>query len=107
MGSVCYLACYSTHEIGLSILAASLTALRPGFRNSTSLSAGLGSLVTFGHGTSNKGPAYRLEDRDVSVVDSQENIVPVWVLTPSLSTVVLGKYRYRVVSVIEGGHYHR
>ncbi|RFN50697.1 putative integral membrane protein [Fusarium flagelliforme] len=86
---------YSILEIGLSILAASLTALRPlltklpGFGDSSSKPADFGSLVTFGNRNDNKGPAYRLEDRDVSVVDSQENIVPPRPLT-SRSSIVAG-----------------
>ncbi|KAJ4011146.1 hypothetical protein NW766_007784 [Fusarium irregulare] len=90
---------YSILEIGLSILAASLTALRPlltrlpGFGDSSSKAADFGSLVTFGNRNDNKGPAYRLEDRDVSVTDSQENIVPPRPLT-SRSSIVPGRDVY-------------
>ncbi|RGP70053.1 integral membrane [Fusarium sporotrichioides] len=78
---------YSILEIGLSILAASLTALRPllmkipGFADGPSQPAGLGSLITFGRGGDSKSPSYRLEDREVLVADSQENIVPTRPLT--------------------------
>ncbi|KAF4435944.1 hypothetical protein F53441_13372 [Fusarium austroafricanum] len=78
---------YSILEIGLSILAASLTALRPLLKKIPCLGdvtrngsgpKDFGSLVTFGNsGQHNKGPAYRLEDRGViSDADSQENIIP-------------------------------
>jgi hypothetical protein len=82
---------YSILEIGLSILAASLTALRPllkkipGFGDSPSQPADFGSLITFGHGCDNNGPAYRLQDRDLSVADSQENIVSARPMTSNSS----------------------
>ncbi|WXC61486.1 hypothetical protein SNK03_007358 [Fusarium graminearum] len=73
---------YSILEIALSILAASLTALRPllmkipGLRGDPSRRVGLGSVITFGHGGDRKIPSYCLDDRDISVIDSQEHIVP-------------------------------
>lgn len=73
---------YSILEIALSILAASLTALRPllmkipGLRGDPSRRVELGSVITFGHGGDIKIPSYCLDDRDISVIDSQEHIVP-------------------------------
>lgn len=73
-------------EIGLSIFAAALTALRPLLRHLpcfTNISSGgksnslrLHSIKTFGQrSTTDKGRAYRLEDPDGPTADSQENIV--------------------------------
>ncbi|KAL6915619.1 hypothetical protein FSST1_007114 [Fusarium sambucinum] len=87
---------YSIIEIALSILAASLTALRPllmkipGFGDGPSQPA-LGSPITFGQGSDSKGPSYRLDDRDISVADSQENIVPTRPLTSDSSVVTAHK----------------
>ncbi|EXK80666.1 hypothetical protein FOQG_14803 [Fusarium oxysporum f. sp. raphani 54005] len=77
---------YSILEIGLSILAASLTALRPllktlkCFRAVSSdnphRSRALDSMNTLGNGSYTRGTAYRLDDRNVSDADSQENIIP-------------------------------
>lgn len=78
---------YSILEIALSILAASMTALRPllmkipGFKDDPSHPAGLGSVITFGHGSVRKIPSCQLDDRDASVVDSQEHIIPTRPLT--------------------------
>lgn len=73
-------------EIGLSILAASLTALRPllktipsfadANRNGPPDPSGFGSLDTFGNIHYDQRPIYRLEDRNVSDAESQENIIP-------------------------------
>ncbi|KAL5605837.1 hypothetical protein FOVSG1_005984 [Fusarium oxysporum f. sp. vasinfectum] len=77
---------YSILEIGLSILAASLTALRPllktlpCFRDVSSdsphRSRAFDSMNTLGNGSYTRGTAYRLDDRNVSDADSQENIIP-------------------------------
>ncbi|RYC96168.1 hypothetical protein BFJ63_vAg1042 [Fusarium oxysporum f. sp. narcissi] len=72
-------------EIGLSILAASLTALRPLLKTLTcfrAVSSGnprrsraFDSMNTLGNGSYTRGTAYRLDDRNVSDADSQENII--------------------------------
>ncbi|KAJ4267253.1 hypothetical protein NW762_003357 [Fusarium torreyae] len=77
---------YSILEIGLSILAASSTALRPLLKRIPCLGDvasdgppkpnGFGSLNTFGNDSHDKGPAYRLEDRTVFDAGSQESIMP-------------------------------
>ncbi|KAM0279346.1 hypothetical protein ACHAO9_011747 [Fusarium lateritium] len=77
---------YSILEIGLSILAASLTALRPllrkipffanDTRNSPPKSSGFRSLDTFGNVQHGQGPIYGLEDRNISDTDSQKHILP-------------------------------
>lgn len=76
-------------EIGLSIFAASLTALRPLLKKvpcftdissgGRSNSRGFSSINTFGQKSKNRdkgGPAIRLDDRNVSGVGSTENIMP-------------------------------
>ncbi|EMT62746.1 hypothetical protein FOC4_g10006383 [Fusarium odoratissimum] len=77
---------YSILEISLSILAASLTALRPLLKTLTCFrtvsfdnphrSRAFNSMNTLGNGSYTRGTAYRLDDRNVSDADSQENIIP-------------------------------
>ncbi|EWY84473.1 hypothetical protein FOYG_11922 [Fusarium oxysporum NRRL 32931] len=77
---------YSILEIGLSILAASLTALRPLLKTLTCFRAvssdnphrsrAFDSMNTLGNGSYTWGTAYRLDDRNVSDAESQENIIP-------------------------------
>ncbi|KAH7161052.1 hypothetical protein EDB81DRAFT_755637 [Dactylonectria macrodidyma] len=78
---------YSIIEIGLSIFAAPLTALRPLLKRVpcfSDISSGGRSgphgfaINTFGQSSSRAtGPSYRLDDRTASEGGSQENIVPV------------------------------
>ena len=67
-------------EIGLSILAASLTALRPLLKKVpcfSDLSSGGTGSKSLPHGSNrSRGPAYRLEDMHAHEADSQEEIVP-------------------------------
>ncbi|EGU87839.1 hypothetical protein FOXB_01633 [Fusarium oxysporum f. sp. conglutinans Fo5176] len=77
---------YSILEIGLSILAASLTALQPLLKTLTCFRAvssdnphrsrAFDSMNTLGNGSYTRGTTYRLDDRNVSDADSQENIIP-------------------------------
>ncbi|KAH7211240.1 hypothetical protein BKA60DRAFT_651022 [Fusarium oxysporum] len=77
---------YSILEIGLSILAASLTALQPLLKtltcfravssDNTHRSRAFDSMNTLGNGSYTRGTAYRLDDKNVSDADSQENIIP-------------------------------
>ncbi|KAH6975657.1 hypothetical protein EDB80DRAFT_900207 [Ilyonectria destructans] len=77
---------YSIIEIDLSIVAASLTALRPLLKrvpcfsdiSSGGYSGSRGFTInTFGQGSSRANrPSYRLDDRTASDVGSRENIVP-------------------------------
>lgn len=74
-------------EIGVSIFAAALTALRPLLRKmpcfadissgAKSGSVKLHSIKTFGQRSSRaRGPTHRLEELNGSLDDSQENIIP-------------------------------
>ncbi|KAH7215269.1 hypothetical protein DER44DRAFT_715607 [Fusarium oxysporum] len=77
---------YSILEIGLSILAASLTALRPLLKtlpcfkdvscDNPHRSRAFDSMNALGNGSYSRETAYRLDDRNVSDADSQENIIP-------------------------------
>ncbi|KAF5545700.1 integral membrane protein [Fusarium napiforme] len=70
---------YSILEIGLSILAASLTALRPLLKTLpcfSDVSPDIPHLTSAIDAEYNAGAAYPLDDRNVSDADSQEGIIP-------------------------------